>query len=185
MAEAQILNTEKFGKIRVYMSFHEGPRVIHLLENGSYCFEDGRGVDDIQQLRNAIPTPYIKDALFWFEHRDDRLSGRVRKIEITPDNRLVYADTQSPVESIEDVLAYFDPGPFREAALIAFAARLQALKAGKEPQWKQVTGPEPKKPVMAPKPAPKQPMTPIEKARAAKAKKVAAKKPPAAPAPPE
>jgi hypothetical protein len=185
MAEAQILNTEKYGKIRVIMSFHEGPRVIHLLENGSYCFEDGRGVDDVQQLRNAIPTPYIEKALFWFEHRDDRVMGKVRKIEILPNNTLVYADTQTPVDAIDDVLAYFDPGPFREAALIAFANRLQALKSGKAPSWKQVTGSDQKAAqVTESPPAPKKPQTSIEKARAAKAKKAAAKKA-AAPAPPE
>lgn len=181
MAEAQILNTEKYGKIRVIMSFHEGPRVVHLLENGTYCFEDGRGVETEQQLRDAIPLVYIEDALFWFVHREDRVTGRVRKIDILPNNNLVYADNQAPVDSIDDVLAYFDPGPFREAALIAFANRLQAIKMGKVPGWKQVSGPETK---MAPKIEPKKPMTPIEKARAAKvAKKAAAKASLAPPAP--
>jgi hypothetical protein len=99
------------------------------LENGAYCFDTGLPVKETNELRQAIPIHFLKEALDWFENRNKMLENPPRRINIQG-NALVF-DDWSPVTEIQDVIDFFEPGPFREAAMIVFATNLAAEKAAK------------------------------------------------------
>jgi hypothetical protein len=142
MATAQIIHTDKYGDLRVVQAYHEGPRVILLLENGSYVYDSGLPVQDKAELRKAIPANLLQAALDRFDKHLEREEHPTRAIKIMPNNAVVFEDDGSPVQNIQDIVAYFDAGPFREAAMIAFADKLKADKEAKGPMVMQ-----PKKPV--------------------------------------
>jgi hypothetical protein len=125
--------TDKYGKLRVIRSFQEGsgPRVVHLLENGAYVWDTGLPVQDLETLLAALPKEQKPAAREWWENRHKKLENPARKLDITQDNRVVFADDGSPVTNVQDIIDYFEPGPFREAALVAFAQGLAESKAKK------------------------------------------------------
>lgn len=129
--EPQVIHTDRFGDLQVVQSYHEGPRLIHLLENGCYVMDGGLPVKDAKELRQGIPIEFLQDALDWLEHKDDRSDERVRPITVTRDNALIFTDTGEKVTLVQDVIDFFEPGPFREAALIAFATNLAKEKEQK------------------------------------------------------
>jgi len=128
----QIIHTDRYGDLKVVMAFHEGPRVIHLLENGCYVFDGGLPVADKKDLAKGLPFEFVAPALEWLEHKDDRVDGSIRAITVKGNNTLVFSDTGEPVTNIQDIIDFFDPGRFREAALIAFANQLAMEKRAKE-----------------------------------------------------
>lgn len=151
MSEVQIIHTDKYGDLKVVKGFHEGPRVIFLLENGAYVFDSGLPVQDKAELRKAIPAKSLQAALDWFDNRLDSEENPPRAIKVLRDNRVVFEDDGTDVQNIQDIVAFFGPGPFREAAMIAFADKLKADRDAKGPMVMQ-----PKKPTGT-KPGPKKP----------------------------
>lgn len=155
MSRPQIVQTDKYGALRVMRTFHEGPRPLHLLENGAYVFDTGLPVKSKDELRKAIPASALQEALDWFEHRFDVDKSPVKSIKVLSNNTVVY-DDGSPVTSIDDIVNFFEPGPFREAALLAFASKLaeekketvhSALRPAKKPVSKAHKKMPPKKAV--------------------------------------
>jgi len=141
----QKVRTDKYGELEVVQSFHEGPQIVHLLKNGAYVFGSGLPVKEEKDLRTALgrTSGFIEDALEWLKHKDDRIDGSIREIKHLH-GKMVYADDGSPVNSIEDIIAFFEPGPFREAA---FAVYAQMVVAVKEAQLSPPGLPRAKKPV--------------------------------------
>jgi hypothetical protein len=152
MAQTQIIRTDKYGALKVVQSYHDGPRVIHRLENGAYVFDSGLPVSDKKELRQGLPAMHLQEALDWFDHKKDREESPPRAIKVLPNNRVVFEDTGEDVSNIQDIVSYFDPGPFREAAMIAFADKLKADKEAKnvmsvapKAQTKKKKAPPPRK----------------------------------------
>ena len=146
MGEVQIIHTDKYGDLKVVQGFHEGPRVVFLLENGAYVFDSGLAVSDKAELRKGIPAKSLQAALDWFDHRQDSEDNPPRAIKVLRDNRVVFEDDGSDVQNIQDIVAFFGPGPFREAAMIAFADKLKADKEAKGPMVMQPKKAAAKKP---------------------------------------
>lgn len=170
----QVIHTDRYGDLKVVQSFHEGPQVIHLLENGCYVFNGGLPIQSAKDLQKGVPFEFLKPALEWFEHKDDRASGMVREIKVLANNKLVFADDGSPVVNIEDVIAFYEPGPFRTAALEAFAENLAKEKAAK-----LVMPQGPKKPAVTDERRARMQKLNEAKAKKARAAKAAASAPPA------
>jgi hypothetical protein len=138
--EPQIIKTDKYGDLRVIQGYHESKRVVFLLENGCYVSDTGRPIEDEEELREAIPLPYLPPALDWLKHKDDVPEDRPRKIIVTAKNLLVFEDG-TPVTNVQDIISFYEPGPFREAALIAFADKLRADKGLAPEKPKKVAQP--------------------------------------------
>jgi hypothetical protein len=162
MAQAQVVKSDKYGSLKVIQSYQEGPRIIHRLENGAYVHDSGLPVTDKAELRKGIPVKYLQEALDWFDHKKDLDENPAREIKVLPNNRVVFADDGSEVTNIQDIVAYFDAGPFREAAMIAFADKLKADKEAKSPMNlapkqkppQKKKAPPPRAKAAAPKPEP-------------------------------
>ena len=145
MGEVQIIHTDKYGDLRVVQAYHEGPRVVLLLENGSYVYDSGLPVADQAELHKAIPAKFLQAALDRFTHQAGKDAHPARAIKVLPNNEVVFEDDGSPVTNIQDIVAYWGPGPFREAAMIAFADKLKADRDSKgpmvmQPKEKKFTG---------------------------------------------
>ena len=125
----QKIRTDKYGELEVVQSFHEGRLPIHLLKNGAYVFSSGLPVSKASDLRDGLggKSTFLPEALDWLEHKDDRVFGLIREIKHLH-GKLVYADDNSPVNSVEDIIAFYEPGPFREAAFAVYAQ----MVAGKQ-----------------------------------------------------
>ena len=137
MGEVQIIHTDKYGDLRVVQAYHEGPRVVLLLENGSYVYDSGLPVVDQAELHQAIPAKFLQAALDRFNHQTEKDAHPARAIKVLPNNEVVFEDDGSPVINIQDIVAYWGPGPFREAAMIAFADKLKANRDSKGPMVMQ------------------------------------------------
>ena len=122
MSNLQKIRTDKYGELEVVQSFHEGRLPIHLLKNGAYVFSSGLPVSKASDLRDGLggKSTFLPEALEWLEHKDDRVFGLIREIKHLH-GKLVYADDNSPVNDIEDIIRFFEPGPFREAAFAVYA----------------------------------------------------------------
>jgi hypothetical protein len=131
MAQLQTLHTDRYGDLHVVMTFHEGPRPIHLLENGAYVIDGGLAITDKKELQKGVPHEFLPAALEWLEKKDDMTGLVVRAIKVLANNKLVFEDDGSPVINIEDIINFYEPGPFRTAALEAFAENLAKEKAAK------------------------------------------------------
>jgi hypothetical protein len=147
MGEVQIIHTDKYGDLKVVQAYHEGPRVVLLLENGSYVYDSGLPVVDKAELQKAVPAKFLQAALDRFDHQAKSDAHPARPIKVLPNNEVVFEDDGSPVTNIQDIVAYWGPGPFREAAMIAFADKLKADRDSKGPMVMQ---PKEKKPVGKP-----------------------------------
>jgi hypothetical protein len=164
MADVQLIKSDQYGTLRVVQAYHEGPRPIFRLENGAYVFDTGLPVTDRADLRKSLPAKHLQTALDWFDGAKEREENPPRAIKVLPNNRVVFEDTGEDVQNIQDIVAYFDPGPFREAAMIAFADKLKADKEAKSPMALAPRRPPKRK---APKPKPKaKPKAPAESATA-------------------
>ena len=146
MGEVQIIHTDKYGDLRVVQAYHEGPRVVLLLENGSYVYDSGLPVVDKAELHKAIPAKFLQAALDRFDHQAKKDAHPARAIKVLPNNEVVFEDDGSPVTNIQDIVAYWGPGPFREAAMIAFADKLKADRDSKGPMVMQPKKSEGKRP---------------------------------------
>ena len=129
----QKIRTDKYGDIEVVMWFHEGPRPIALTKNGAYVFDSGLAVTEAVDLRTAIgkQKDFLDAALAWLDHKDDRIDGSIREIKLLHGKMMVYADDNSPVDSVEDIIAFFEPGPFRDAAFKVWAEMVAGAKESK------------------------------------------------------
>lgn len=157
MAQTQLVKSDKYGTLKVIQSYHEGPRIVHRLENGAYVFDTGLPVTEKTDLRKSIPVQYLQEALDWFDNKRGQEENPPRAIKVLPNNRVIFEDTGEDVQNIQDIVSYWEPGPFREAAMIAFADKLKRDKEAKGPM------------VMAPKKAPpKKKAPPPRKAAAPK-----------------
>ncbi len=138
--EPQIIHTAKYGDMKVKMWGHEGPKPIAWLENDSFANDGGHAITDKKELRQAFPAVLLADVLLAFESHQNFQQTAGRKIEVTRDNRVIFADTGEAVAELQDIVDYFEPGPFREAAMVAFAEKLRADKEaqmfGKKPKTK-------------------------------------------------
>ena len=132
MSNLQKVRTDKYGELEVVQSFQEGPRVIHLLKNGAYVFDSGLPVSEESDLRKGIGKAgnFLAEALEWLEHKDDRVHGLIREIK-SQRGTLVYADDGTPVNSVEDIISFYEPGPFREAAFAVYAAMVTGTQEAK------------------------------------------------------
>ena len=132
MSNLQKVRTDKYGELEVVQSFQEGPRVIHLLKNGAYVFDSGLPVTEASDLRRGIGKAgnFLAEALEWLEHKDDRVHGLIREIK-SQRGTLVYADDGTPVNSVEDIISFYEPGPFREAAFAVYAAMVTGNQEAK------------------------------------------------------
>jgi len=157
MAQTQMVKSDKYGMLKVIQSYHEGPRIIHRLENGAYVFDSGLPVTDKADLRRGIPVKSLQAALDWFDHKRDQEENPARAIKVLPNNRVVFEDDGTEVQNIQDIVAYWEAGPFREAAMIAFADKLKRDQDERNPmKLGPKTPPKKKKaPAAAPKAAPK------------------------------
>lgn len=133
MGEIQTINTDKYGVLRVLQAYHEGPRPIFLLETGDYVYDSGLPVQEKAELRKAVPVHLLQAALDRFDKSLEREQNPARAIKVLGNNQVVFEDDGSPVTNIQDIVAFFDAGPFREAAMIAFADKLKAEKETKTP----------------------------------------------------
>ncbi|CAO0823784.1 conserved hypothetical protein [Desulfarculales bacterium] len=152
MAQTQLVKSDKYGTLKVIQSYHEGPRIVHRLENGAYVFDTGLPVTDKSDLRKCIPVKYLQTALDWFDNKRGQEENPPRAIKVLPDNRVVFEDDGTEVTNIQDIVSYWEPGPFREAAMIAFADKLKRDKEDKGPMG------------MGPKASPKKKAPPPRKA---------------------
>jgi|WetSurMetagenome_2_1015567.scaffolds.fasta_scaffold104942_2 hypothetical protein len=114
----QELHTRDHGTVKVAgLSFIDGGLHIVKCPNGAYMHSNGLPVTDIEQLRTAIPNPFLEDAENWFERRHEQEENPPQPIGFAPAGHPIFADGSIP--DFSDLYAYFAPGPILTAAIVA------------------------------------------------------------------
>jgi len=114
----QELHTRDHGTVKVAgMSFIDGGFHIVKCPNGAYMHSNGLPVSDTDQLRAAIPNPFLEDALNWFERRHEQEENPPQPIGFHPHGYPIFADGSIP--DFSDLYAYFAPGAILTAAIVA------------------------------------------------------------------
>jgi hypothetical protein len=114
----QELHTRDHGTVKVAgLSFMDGGFHIVKCPNGAYMHSNGLPIVDIDQLRAAIPKPFLEDAENWFERRHEQEDNPPQPIGFHPQGYPIFADGSIP--DFSDLYAYFAPGAILTAAIVA------------------------------------------------------------------
>jgi hypothetical protein len=152
----QELHTRDHGTVKVAgLSFIDGGFHIVKCPNGAYMHSNGLPVTDIEQLRAAIPNPFLEDAENWFDHRHEQEENPPQPIGFHPQGYPVFADGSIP--DFSDLYAYFAPGAILTAAIVALQQYIERTPGFVVQKLKAV-------PAQAPDMAPQAPAPPAQTA---------------------
>ena len=167
----QELFTRDHGTVRVAeLSFIDGGFHIVKCPNGAYMHANGLPVTDEDQLRAAIPNPFLEDALKWFSRRHELEENPPQPIGFHPQGYPIFADGSVP--EFDDLYAYFSPGPILTAAIVALQQYKERTPG--EPQQKLRAAAPPAAAAPAPVQAPELDQVAMLTARLEAAEKAAA-----------
>jgi hypothetical protein len=145
----QELHTRDHGTVKVAgLSFIDGGFHIVKCPNGAYMHSNGLPVTSIEQLKAAIPHPFLEDAENWFERRHEQEENPPQPIGFHPQGYPIFADGSIP--DFADLYAYFSPGSILTAAIVALQQYIdrtpgfvaQKLKAVPAPEVAAKTAPD-------------------------------------------
>jgi hypothetical protein len=137
----QELHTRDHGTVKVAgLSFIDGGLHIVKCPNGAYMHSNGLPVTDIEQLRAAIPNPFLEDAENWFERRHEQEDNPPQPIGFHPQGYPIFADGSIP--DFSDLYAYFAPGPILTAAIVALQQYIDRTPGFVAQKLKAVPAPE-------------------------------------------
>jgi len=116
----QELYTRDHGIVKVdKLSWMDGGYHIVLTPNGVYMHSNGLNVKDEKELRAAFGPNQedLEKAINWFRNRHEQVVNPPRPIGFHSDGYPMFGDGTVP--ELDDLYAFFKPGPILAAAIVA------------------------------------------------------------------